>query len=204
MLRSKTNRLTLSLLLVTALFIIASCDSGGKVRKYKEEKPTPAATPRAEAVNPHAGASHFQWQTPEGWTEENKKSSLRLATFTIKSGDKEALCTVVPLRGEAGGLKANVLRWLDQLNIPMAPESEALKQFLDKGEKFLAGEKYPAVFLDFTTLTPEPGSPSMLVGVITVGGSTVFVKMTGPRALLQENIDKFKTFCRSFSGAIGK
>jgi hypothetical protein len=176
-----------------------SCDSGGSVRKYKEKSPAAdAEAAKATAPEGHPGSVHFTWETPEGWDENRAASGFRLAAFTIKSGDKESICTIIPLQGEAGGLEANATRWLGQITGTAQPSNETIKTLLKSQEKFLTRGQFPAALLDFTPVTPNPSDPSIIVTVVKVGGASVFIKMTGPRSHLIENKEKFKALCRSF------
>lgn len=196
-------------LLLTVLLLFSACDKGSKVRKYKEKQPAAAQVPQkntAEKTTPTPGTTttpepahtHFQWDTPEGWKEERKASGFRLATFTIPSETKESICTVIPLQGEAGGLEANVTRWLGQAT-GKTPDITTVNELLKDREKFLTKGQFPAVLIDFTPVTPNPTDKSILAAVITIHGNSVFVKMTGEKAHLVQNKEKFKTLCQSFS-----
>lgn len=147
---------------------------------------------------------HFSWDTPQGWSREQKTSGMRLAAFSIKSQDKESLCTIIPLKGAAGGIRANVMRWLGQINVNMEPGSEKLEKFLSAGEDFRTKGGFPAVMIDFTTITPRPEDRSILATVITLQDSTIFIKMTGEKSHLVENKEKFKALSKSFTIKSGK
>ena len=194
--KQRDRGLCVSLILVLLAF--ASCDSGSTVRKYKEKEKTSPVKVQKQPP----GHAHFQWDTPGGWKEERKASGFRIATFTIKGKDKESVCTVIPLKGEAGGLKANVTLWLEQISskTDLAGHSEDIvNKLLKAQEKFLTTGQFPAVFIDFTPVSPNPSDKSILVTVITVGGSSVFIKMMGEKSHLMENKEKFKALCKSFT-----
>jgi hypothetical protein len=204
--KSKRKSLTLCFSLLAVLLLFVSCDKGGTVRKYKERVPgekTTATTPAKQDVPAEPGEKTrpYHWDTPEGWSEVPKTSSMRLATFAIKSQGKEAICTIIPLRGEAGGLKANVTRWLGQVTGSTEPpgNTDKVSQLLDKQERFLTKGQFPAVLIDYTTVTSNPSDPSIMAAVITVHGNSVFIKMMGEKLLLQENKAKFKALCQSFT-----
>jgi len=200
--RSRRANTTLSLALTLALLLVVSCGKGEKVRKYKEkEKETAPAS--GTMTTPGAGLAHphFQWKTPEGWSEDKTSSGFRLAAFTIESKNNEAkaLCTIVPLQGEAGGLKANVERWLGQISVETAPPAGTVDKLMQAQEKFLAGGQFPAALIDFTAVTPKPTDVSILVTVISINGNSIFIKITGEKSLLSENKEKFKALCQSFT-----
>jgi hypothetical protein len=188
---------------VVALFFSASCDKGREVRKYKKQE-TAIVEQKAKSTSAKgqmAAPAHrpFSWDTPPEWSEAKKKSGMRLATFSIKSQESESRCTIVSLRGTAGGIRANVIRWLGQINVKMDPAGKGLEEFLSAGEKFQTKGKLPAVMFDFTAVTAAPADQSILVTVITMQNSTIFIKMIGIKAHLLENKDKFKSLSRSFA-----
>jgi len=192
--------------IVVCTIAFISCGKNSEVRKYKEKNTSPSTPtlPNTE-VKPSAGHSHFHWETPEGWVEDPSASGLRLATFLIKSENKESICTIIPLQGEAGGLEPNISRWLDQINsnagVDMDENTKAknLQKLLDARENFRANDRFDAVILDFTPVTPNPSDLSIIVSIIKVGDNNIFIKMSGEKSHLEKNKKKFKTFCRSFS-----
>jgi hypothetical protein len=195
-------RLVLFYLLLTVLIAAGSCGDSGKVRKYKEKAAPGTATQQDKKESPATtmpAHAHFQWNSPEGWIENRSSSGFRLATFTVKSGDMESICTIIPLQGEAGGLKANVTRWLGQITGAMRPNENTVEKLLKAKETFLTKGQFPAVLIDFTPATPNPTDKSFLVGVLTVQGNSVFIKMMGQKSHLIENKAKFKALCQSFS-----
>ena len=202
--KSRRISLILCFSLLVHLLLFVSCDRRRKVSKYKEkvlDAKTAAVAPAKQEVpvEPNAKAGHYLWDRPEGWSEVPKTSSMRLATFAIKSQGKEAICTIIPLRGEAGGLKANVTRWLGQVTGSTDSSGDTVSQLLDKGESFLTKGQFPAVLIDYTTVTSNLSGQSIMAAVINVHGNSVFIKMTGEKSLLIKNKTKFKALCQSFT-----
>lgn len=221
--KSRATVLFISVLAILAVFFTISCSDSGKVRKYKEK--APAAVEKQQKTSPHGSMgipkssdmmpgmgmgkakAHFKWDTPEGWEENKTGSGFRLASFTVKSGEAAANCTIIPLAGNAGGLEANVSRWLGQVTSkaghmdPMLAEGDAatVKKLLEQQEKFVTKAQFQGVMIDFTPVTAMDTDNSILVSMIAVSGSTVFVKMTGPKSVLVANKAKFKSLCQSFN-----
>lgn len=150
--------------------------------------------PPAPAV---AGA--LRWSTPEGW-EETPGTGMRLASFKIGDTDNSGQCTIVILSGAAGGLEANVKRWIGQLGLQV-PEGDAFRTMMDRQETLTTRGGFPGVLVDLIELSDaQPGaSESMIAGVITAGARTVFVKFTGPVALLNKEKENLASLCRSLS-----
>lgn len=180
-----------------------SCDKGREVRKYKKQESALAETKTKPlsrtGKQPLPDRVSYQWATPEGWSEVRKTSGMRLATFSIKSQNRESLCTIIPLKGAAGGIRANVMRWLGQINVKMEPGSQKVEKFLAGGEKLQLPGNLPAVLFDFTTVTAGAEDNSILATIITLKNSTVFIKMTGVKSHLVANKEKFKALSQSFT-----
>lgn len=152
-----------------------------------------AAAPAAAPARPAALA----WNAPAGWTAEGA-SGMRLEAFRVRADGAEGLCTLVMLGGAAGGLEPNVRRWIGQLGVA-APEGGAFEAFLAGQERFASKGGYDVVAVDLTSL---PGASadeeeSMLAALANVDGATLFVKMTGPAALLRREKANFRELCTS-------
>lgn len=124
---------------------------------------------------------------------------MRLETFTIdRGGSLTGLCTIVQLGGAAGGLEANVVRWIRQID-QAVPEPAELSAFLAKQTTFTSEGGLEGTLVDLTSLGQQgPDAASMLVGLFSLGDITVFAKLTGSVALLKDEKAAFETFCRSF------
>jgi hypothetical protein len=140
----------------------------------------------------------WRWEKPETWTEE-KGTAMRAVTFRIPGGKKDAECTIIPLAGEAGGIGANIERWLDQLALPPL-SGKNLERFLDGSPKWTSADGWPELAFDFTTLEPAGSDTAPISGMaamIRAPGETVFIKMTGDRELVINNRERFLALCRS-------
>ncbi len=139
----------------------------------------------------------LSWIAPKGWTEQ-KGSGLRLATFISEGTDDKIECSIVSLGGMAGGVKANIVRWLGQVKIPI-PSDEELEQFLARQEDFESKGHWKGKLLDLTQLQKdEPSSTAgMMAAMIETGEAQIFVKMTGTKAALEKNKTAFRELCAS-------
>jgi len=134
-------------------------------------------------------AGGISFEGPKGWLSQKPSSSMRKAQFAIKGKDGKSAEVVFfhfgP--GEAGGVAANVKRWLgqfkepaDQLNAKTVIETingtkvtyvTAVGTFM-KGPPF-GGNKVPV---------PNSG----LLGAIVEGKQgAVFIKATGPKTIIK-------------------
>ena len=187
--------------------IMIGCGQPGQVRHYTEVFSDPfqkksfessfSAMPQDDI---HAGlmlddtqqTSPLTWDTPKEWLEK-KGSGLRLATFTGVQSKVET--TIVSLGGSAGGVSANITRWMQQIGLDV-PESEARDDFIKKQEKFLTRSGLPVAFIDLTELQEKDAgnAPSMIAAIIDRGDTQIFVKMTGTK----EDVLKSRAVLKSF------
>ncbi len=186
------SKYSLPVILFVFIFLIftVSCGKKNEVRSFKEEiaeKEKPAMTGHAHGMNvPGATKTELKWDTPNGWTSIKTESKLRLATYSIKSGEKEAVCTIIPLSGDAGGLKANVQMWSASIADKEPSESE-IDEFISKQKKFKTKSNNEGIFIDFTTITGKESDLSIIVSMITLPGKTLFIKMSGDPEVLRLN-----------------
>lgn len=168
------------LLLGAALLAAAACAREPRVREYDEVviKPSPVEA-AFDGSGPLGGAAPLAWQAPPAW-QELPGDGIRLAAFRLEQGgDRETTpveTTVVMLGGAAGGVEANVARWLEQLGLRLA--GDELAQFLAAGEPVATRGGLRLTVYDFTALT-APDGDSMMVAVGPALDQTLFVKMSG-------------------------
>lgn len=168
-------------LLGAALLAVAACSREPRVREYDEVviKPSPVEA-AFDGSGPGGGGAPLAWQTPPAW-QELPGDGIRLAAFRLEQGGRRVETTVVMLGGAAGGVEANVARWLDQLGLRLA--GDELAQFLAAGEPVATRGGLRLTVYDFTALTAPEGD-SMLVAVGPALDQTLFVKMAGDGAVV--------------------
>jgi hypothetical protein len=195
-------RMMLWTLLIPALAAGWGC--GGKSSRSYEEKPVSAttATPTAgaPAPGPVAPTHPLIWKVPAGWTEQ-PATGMRLASFTCGEKPNTGLCTIIALTGQAGGLKPNVQRWMQQIGLTPPAESE-LDRFLARQERIPTAGGWTAILIDLTELQKDGAgdTPAIIAALVPVGESTLFLKMTGSRTVLRQHRDGLQELCRSLRG----
>lgn len=184
-----------------ALLLCSGCDLRKPAwRSYEEVHLAGAAQHRHEhqdAAPPQqpAAPAALAWTCPDGWTE-SAGSGMRMATFVVESGDQTATCTLVRLSGAAGGLEANVRRWIGQLGLAM-PDDAALAAFLGNQLRLESDGGFSGTVVDLSGLGTASDGSSMLAALVDIRGATLFVKMTGPAALLAAQKEQFIALCQS-------
>jgi len=187
---------------IAALLLLTGCGLQKPTwQTYEEVSVTASPSSKAPSMpmdrgTPATKPGAIKWTVPEGWREE-AGSGMRLATFTVDRSGSMGTCTVVSLGGAAGGLEANVRRWLGQLQIDVPPRKE-LFAFLERQPRIHTEGGYDGALVDMTPLgNQEPDATSMLAALFTIDGATVFLKLTGPQSLLKEEKDSFSKLCQS-------
>lgn len=147
--------------------------------------------------DPAAGQQHpLVWETPEGWTEQ-PSTQMRLIDFRFGL-QEEGECYLSALPGPAGGLAANINRWRSQMGAGPLTEEEI--SALPKKDLLGGAAYFVTVEGDFQGMgdaaSAKPGY--RLLGLIHQAPElTLFIKMTGPSELVEQNIAKFETFCQT-------
>jgi hypothetical protein len=163
--------------------------------RFYEKPEQPEAAPDAPRENP------LNWATPVGWSDAPPSStpgSMRL--IDLRFGEKqEGECYLSAMPGKAGGLEANVNRWRTQMGLPAFTPEELqklpTKKFLNRDSTFVTFDG------DFKAVgAAEAAKGYRLLGVVQVAPEfTLFVKMTGPKELVEKNLAAFDQFCESIS-----
>jgi hypothetical protein len=147
----------------------------------------------AAVVAGNRSASGFEWTPPAGWRRGAEKS-MREITYVLGQASEggEAECYVTLLSGSGGGMLANVNRWCGQMG--QAPLTE---------EDLSKLARVPMLGAEATLLELERGAssstaPEFLLGAVCLlPERSIFVKLTGPRALLERERTAFQEFCKS-------
>lgn len=133
------------------------------------------------------------WSSPDGW-EEAVGQGMRLASFTLPEAPEEMLVTLIALSGPAGGLSSNVGRWLGQVNV-VRTQNE-LDSLVEALPRFTTPAGIDGVWVDFNPFV-APEADSVKAAILTVGGSTVFVKMTGSASVLEQQEERLRSLADS-------
>lgn len=145
---------------------------------------------------------------PENWKQVEPSSRMRLAQFAIPGEGGEAEVTLFYFGpGQGGTAQANLERWVGQFEPPAGEESGATRSF----EMGSLEQDNLRIALVRAEGTYNPGSMGMggpapsaqagyaLFGCVIEGGprGNVFLKATGPAALMQAESDAFEAVAKS-------
>ncbi len=215
--QSKVGQYIFGIFFCCVALVLTSCEKSDGKRHYTEmtisapntmmAQNDPHAFMRGMAMPPMADApmagagpqekSDISWVVPEGW-EQKSASGMRLATFSAGDAGDPIDCSIVSLGGAAGGLEANVVRWMGQINLEVPPENE-LKEFLQTAEQFQSDGELSITLIDFTLLQESlpANTASMMAAIVATEAKTYFVKAAGSKAAIVDNRTAFKELCKS-------
>lgn len=200
--------------LLACSLLITSCD-----RLQEREAITESREISSHAPKPHAdipSATRFYddakeepqqrpnfrelltWTVPEGWAESTKPDPMGMRLLDLRFGpNQEGECYISLIPGSAGGLEANVNRWRTQMGQPPYTAEEIAKlptkPFFNRDASFVA---FDGDFKGFGAEAAKTGY-RMLGLIHSAAQATIFVKLTGPKALVEQNAAKFDAFCQS-------
>lgn len=143
-----------------------------------------AATPGTQRVFEGRGITGV---VPDGW-QEVPGSAMRLASFSVGSGDRRADVAITRFPGDVGGVLANVNRWRSEVGLP--PVTDMAEQ----GSRPVQIDGMPATVFQFAAPQGDEHRLRTIVCMAPRGEMTYFIKMTGPNSLLQEQIEAFIVF----------
>jgi hypothetical protein len=151
------------------------------------------ATPLAALAEP-VEISGIKFTAPEAFKAGKPDSPMRKAQFSVGEGEQAGEIVFFYFgAGGAGGVEANVTRWLGQFK-------EGKDNVNAKTEKAKAGET-PVTFVsaDGTFLSGPPSGPAvekpdyaLLGAIVEAKEGAVFAKFTGPKATVEANSEAFR------------
>lgn len=133
----------------------------------------------------------FTFTVPEGWTKVTPSSAMRNAQLEIARGPAKAEVTFFHFGGGSGSVADNVARWFSQF---------AGTEGKGKTENVQVGSvKITFAMTEGTFSSGMPGGPTTpMTGYALCGAilespqGDVYVKMTGPEAIVKEALVAFK------------
>ena len=145
------------------------------------------------------------WTVPAGWTESATPDPMGMRLLDLRFGpSQEGECYISLMPGPAGGLEANVNRWRTQMGqTPYTADEIAKlpkKPFFNRDATFVA---FDGDFKGFGATAPKTGY-RMLGLIHSAEQATIFVKLTGPKALVEQNAAAFDAFCQSIKPNVPK
>ncbi len=145
-----------------------------------------STVPSLEAVDGLA------WKTPVGWALQPPRP-MREVSFGLAEGGE---CYVTRLVGDAGGLRANLDRWSDQVGRGRLTD----EAFAALEQVEVLGQRVPFLELegDFTGMDGVVRAGQGVLGVAIIRAQdSLFVKLTGPESVVRAERANFLAFVSS-------
>ena len=147
-----------------------------------------AAETRAEPIK----VEGFTFNVPEGWRSVTPSSPMRKAQLEIARGPEKAEVTFFHFGADQGGSAAdNVTRWFAQFP---GSEDKRITENVQVGQV-----KITFAMTEGTFNSGMPGGPTtpmegyaLCGAILETGTGNLFVKMTGPNAVVKASTDAFK------------
>ena len=140
--------------------------------------------------------SEFAFTRPAGWEWVDVTSPMRKAQLKVVDAKTKASAEVIFFHfgsGSGGGTKANMDRWLGQFQEPR----EKINAKID--ETTIGKHKVTYVQAEGTYKSGMPGGPqtpmpgyALAGAIIEADEGSVFVRLTGPKALADASLADFK------------
>lgn len=154
----------------------------------------PTTMPDGFPAPDNSGLPSLKYTLPAGW-ETKTPSQMRVASFAISKGGKQADASVVPMGGMAGGNLANVTRWRGQVGLDPI-EEDAVQKMTEK--VVIAGQD--ADLFDIPGTNPGNGEVQRIIAsVLNRDGTAWFFKITGDSGLVEAQKPAFIAFLKSVS-----
>ncbi len=176
--------------------IVDSLAVGELVPQIEKPRLDVSARERLAVLQAEQEKGPFRFSIPYDWEIVEGEGSMRILDMRFgKELEGEVYLSHLP--GAAGGVIGNLDRWRKQMGLPpMTPEEMAALSSIE----MMQGT---APFIDlegaFTKMGETEAKPDyrMLgaVRMLSEQGPTLFVKMTGPKELVDEHALDFKRFC---------
>ena len=156
----------------------------------------------AASAAPVAGGARITFATPDHW-RELPGDSLRLAVFSVPPTDggtaQPEEWTLVLLGGAAGGVRANVERWLGQLGL--GADAALVDRFVAESQTLTSSGGFEVAVFGFTGVTDQ-GASSMLTAIVPIAGQTAFLKLAGGHEIVARERDAFVRLAATLELAI--
>ncbi len=186
--------------------VISACSKNPQPRRYSEIAFHANGMPGMPATA--QAPIRITWKLPDGWVEEPADDPMRVASFlapdsavanTGEIDPQAADVSITQFAGDAGGIEANLSRWMRQAKLPASPDQ--VKKVKSRGQPVHLFTGQTGTLFDFTSLlSGDITQNSSILGAIIPGpGYTVFVKATGDHDRLVRLKPVLQAFCDSLS-----
>ena len=134
----------------------------------------------------------YSFLSPEKWVSSTPTSKMRKAQFNVPGNDgKDAEVAFFHFGGGgAGGVKANIDRWMGQFE---SPKGKIVKNTVI-GDIPVSYAQAHCTFLSGSAFGPKTPKPNyaLLAAIISGKNGAIFIKMTGPKETVEAQVSNMK------------
>jgi hypothetical protein len=157
----------------------------------EETAPTQQISPPAAPTGDMLQESQLAWDAPAGWLLAADRS-MRVVTYMV--GGAECAISIWP--GTMGGVSANVNRWRNQMGQP--PMSAAAIQAGEKIEVLGVPSTLTKIEGSYKDMAGNSSPDAMMYGIVCpLPEQVLFLKLTGPKADIADELKNFIAFSKS-------
>lgn len=150
-----------------------------------------------QITSSQALVSGISWTVPTGW-KEVKETGVRLVSFRTRT-DLEV--TLIAFPGQVGGIRANIVRWLGQIQVNL--NDSELDEFITKlkiGKTVNGRLSYFLVdFENYLPIVKQDRPQTILAAVFAFTDQMLFVKLSGDKGLVKADKNDFLNFVKSIN-----
>ena len=138
-------------------------------------------------------------RVPEGWQRVPPSSSMRIAEYAASSPEGGEGATLAVFKGNMGSVEANVQRWFGQFTRADGSPSQGTRRELETE----GGLRATMVDVSGTFRDGMMGGGTvregyrMLGAILEAGGTTYYLKFTGPEQAVAAHEEGFESLVRS-------
>lgn len=186
-LESHTSTIDVSGAAATMVDIVGTLNSGMPGPPMAAGNAPPAAAP----IAPQAGPALPDFQVPAGWRPA-ENDALSMTAFQAGEGDAAVRVTVSVLSLRGADLLENVNRWRGQIGLGKITENE-LGQYVST----IKVENLDGVLVELDGPADAEPRRATVAAIVPHGPHAWFFKLTGRRAEVRAEQDRFRAFVES-------
>ena len=184
------------LIIFVLMGLLIACEKKQSYRNYQEIKTNPIILEKLlkGKLSDSKEHSHVEWTPPENW-KELKATGFRKGVYQTKEG---LTCTIISFPKDAGGIKANIIRWLGQINIQITPTE--IDSYVSSLKTHRNSSNISYTLVDINQLIKEKkinNSQTILGAVFNFDHETYFFKIQGDITKVEKEKSNFIQLCDS-------
>lgn len=138
-----------------------------------------------------AQASGWDFDLPDGWTKSAKTSRMVPVRLVKTDGDQEIQITMIEMPASVNEWAPNVTRWAGQVGLGGLSEDDLKARTSELSVDGTQGQQIDLIDLD------SESKQGAIAGMIKLGDSAWFLKLSGDKQLASENRGDFDKFLES-------